>query len=164
MSLLRSRSHRTVPFLMLLIGLALIGGQAYLAAGPDAAEYAVKGSLQKLLLQIPAGVVAVIVASKLIDCDFGPISVVMLKLAGIMVLSEGVGCWVPIPFFSILAELAVMVVGFFWMFELSKWETYLVVLLNIAAIFGARYLVDQYMNPSHSYWAGDERPRRARRR
>ena len=164
MSLLRSRSHRRAPFLMLLVGLGLIGSAAYLAAGPDAARYAVKGSLQKLMIQIPAGIVAVVVASKLIECDFGPITVVMLKLAGIMVLAEGVGAWVPIPFFSLMAELSVMVVGFFWMFELSKWETYLVVLLNIAAIFGARYLVDQYMDPSHAYWLTDDRPRNARRR
>ncbi len=150
--------------MMLLVGLALIGGEAYLSAGPDAAEYAVKGSLQKLLIQIPAGIVAVIVASKLIECDFGPITVVILKLAGIMVLAEGVGTWVPLPFFSIMAELAVMVVGFFWMFELSKWETYLVVLLNIAAIFGARYLVDNYMSSSHNYWVTNERPRQQRRR
>ncbi|MDG3006985.1 hypothetical protein [Paludisphaera mucosa] len=164
MSLLRTGSHRTVPFLMLLVGLALIGSQAYQAAGPDAAQFAVKGSLQKLLLQIPAGIVAVIVASRLIDCDFGPITVVALKLAGIMVLAEGVGCWVPFPFFSAMAELAVMVVGFFWLFELGKWETYLVVLLNLAAIFGARYLVDQYMSPSHPYWITNERPRQGRRR
>ncbi len=149
---------------MLLVGLALIAAQAYLAAGPDVARFAVKGSLQKLLLQIPAGIAALIVASKLIDCDFGPITVVALKLAGIMVLAEGVGCWIPIPFFSFMAELAVMLVGFFWLFELGKWETYLVVLLNVGAIIGARYLVDQYMNPSHPYWTADERPRRARRR
>jgi len=149
---------------MLLFGLALIGAQAYLEAGPGAAEYAVKGSLQKLLIQIPAGIVAVFVASRLIDCDFGPITVVILKLAGIMILAEGVGCWIPIPFFSLMAELAVMVVGFFWMFELGKWETYLVVLLNLAAVFGARYFVDNYMNSSHPYWITNDRPRNARRR
>jgi len=161
---LRTRSHVRSPFLMLLVGLALIGAQAYLEAGPDAAEYAVKGSLQKLLIQIPAGIVAVLVASRLIDCDFGPITVVIMKLAGIMVLAEGVGAWVPIPFFSLMAELTVMVVGFFWMFELGKWETYLVVLLNLAAVFGARYLVDNHLDSSHRYWITGERPRAAGRR
>lgn len=166
MSLLRSGSHRKAPFLMLLVGLALIGAQAYMEAGPDAAQFAVQGSLQKLLIQIPAGIAALIVASKLIDCDFGPLGVVALKLAGIMVLAEGVGCWFPptLVFFSLMAELTVMIVGFFWMFELGKWETYFVVLLNIGAILGARYLVDQYMNPSHPYWIGNDRPRGARRR
>jgi hypothetical protein len=149
---------------MLLVGLALIAAQAYMEAGPDVARFAVKGSLQKLLIQIPAGIVALMIASKLIDCDFGPITVVALKLAGIMVLAEGVGCWIPIPFFSMAAEMAVMVVGFFWMFDLGKWETYFVVLLNIAAIIGARYLVDQYMQPSHPYWVTNDAPRNARRR
>lgn len=161
---LRAGSHRRAPFLMLLVGLALIGAEAYLEAGQGAAEYAVKGSLQKLLIQVPAGIVALAVASRFIDVDFGPITVVALKVAGIMVLAEGVGCWIPIPFFSMAAEMAVLVVGFFWMFELGTWETYFVVFLNLAAVFGARYLVDQYMSPSHAYWITGDPPRHMRGR
>jgi hypothetical protein len=138
---------------MLLFGLVLIGAAAYQQAGPDAAEFAVKGSLQKLMIQVPAGLIAVFVASRLIDFDFGTLGVVALKIAGITVLAEGVACWVPIPFFSMMAELTVMLVGFFWVFELSKWETYLLVLLNFAALFGTRYVVDNYMSSPKTYWS-----------
>jgi hypothetical protein len=138
---------------MLLFGLVLIGAEAYQEAGRQAAEFAVKGSLQKLMIQIPAGLIAVFVASRIIDCDFGTLGVVALKIAGITVLAEGVACWAPLPFFSIMAELTVMLVGFFWVFELSKWETYLLVLLNFAALFGARYVVDNYMSSPRAYWS-----------
>lgn len=151
--MLRSGAHRTVPFQMLLFGLVLIGAEAYQEAGQQAAEFAVKGSLQKLMIQIPAGLIAVFVASRIIDFDFGTLGVVALKIAGITVLAEGVACWVPFPFFSIMAELAVMLVGFFWVFELSKWETYLLVLLNFAALFGTRYVVDNYMSSPRTYWS-----------
>lgn len=161
--MLRAKDHFRSPFLMLLVGLALIGSAAYLEAGPDFAEYAVKGSLQKLVIQIPAGIIALVVASKLIEVDFGPISIAALKIAAITVLAEGVGCWITIPFFSLVAELTVMLVGFFWLFELGKWETYLVLLLNLAAVFGVRYFVDNYMDSSHAYWATGDRPRQARR-
>ena len=151
--MLRSGSHRTVPFQMLLFGLVLIGAEAYQEAGQQAAEFAVKGSLQKLMIQIPAGLIAVFLASRIIDFDFGTLGVVALKIAGITVLAEGVACWVSIPFFSIMAELAVMLVGFFWVFELSKWETYLLVLLNFAALFGTRYVVDNYMSSPKTFWS-----------
>ena len=151
MGWLRARSHRTAPLQMLIFGLILIGYEAYLEAGPDAAEYAVKGSLWKLLIQVPAGIVAVWIAARFIDFDFGTIGVIALKIAAITVLAEGVACWISVPFFSIMAELAVMLVGFFWLFELSKWETYLIVLLNFAVLFGAHYLLANYVNKSHQY-------------
>ena len=44
-----------------------------------------------------------------------------------------------------------MLVGFFLLFELSKWQTYLIVLLNFAVLFGAHYLLANYINPSHSF-------------
>jgi hypothetical protein len=138
---------------MLLFGLVLIGAEAYQEAGSQAAQFAVKGSLQKLLIQVPAGLIAVFLASRVIDFDVDPLHVIALKVAGIMVLAEGVACWVPVPFFSMMAELTVMVVGFFWLFELSKWETYLLVLLNFAALFGTRYVVDNYMSSPKAYWS-----------
>jgi hypothetical protein len=146
---------------MLIFGLILIGCEAYREAGPDAAQFAVEGSLKKLLIQVPAGIVAVWIASRLIDFDFGTIGIIALKIAGITVLAEGVACWIPVPFFAIMAELAVMLVGFFWLFELSKWETYLIVLLNFAVLFGAHYLLANYINKSHSF--GARPPARARR-
>jgi hypothetical protein len=152
-AMLRSGSHRKVPFQMLLFGLVLIGAEAYQEAGPKAAQFAVKGSLQKLLIQVPAGIIAVFVASRFIDFDVDPLTVIALKIAGITVLAEGVACWVPVPFFSMTAELAVMLVGFFWLFELSKWETYFLVLLNFAALFGARYVVDNYLSSPRSFWS-----------
>jgi hypothetical protein len=151
--MLRSGSHRTVPFQMLLFGLVLIGAEAYQEAGKQAAEFAVKGSLQKLLIQVPAGVIAVFVASRFIDFDVDPLHVIALKVAGITVLAEGVACWVPVPFFSMMAELTVMLIGFFWLFELGKWETYFLVLLNFAALFGTRYVVDNYMSSPRSFWS-----------
>jgi hypothetical protein len=63
---------------------------------------------------------------------------------------RGVGCWIPIPFFSIIAELTVLLVGFFLLFELSKWQTYLIVLRNFVVLFGAHYLLANYINPSRS--------------
>jgi hypothetical protein len=151
MGLLRERSRRTAPLKMLIFGLILIGIQAYMAAGPDAVKFMVGFSLKKLLIQIPAGIVAVYIASKFIDFDFGTIGAIAMSIAGITVLAEGVACWIPIPFFSIIADLTVMLVGFFVLFELSKWQTYLIVLLNFAVLFGAHYLLANYINQPRSY-------------
>src|SRR5271166_6311899 len=129
MGLLRDRTRRTAPLKMLIFGLILIGLQAYLAAGPDAMKFVVGFSLKKLLLQVPAGIIAVFIASKFIDFDFGTIGAIAMSIAGITVLAEGVACWIPIPFFSIMADLTVMLVGFFLLFELGKWQTYMIVLL-----------------------------------
>jgi hypothetical protein len=161
MGLLRDRSRRTAPVKMLAFGLILIGLQAYLAAGSDAARYMVEFSLKKLLIQVPAGIVAVWIASRLIDFDFGTIGVIALRIAAITVLAEGMACWIPIPFFSITAELTVMLVGFFLLFDLGKWQTYLVVLLNLAVLFGAHYLLAKYINQSRTY--GERPPARAGR-
>jgi hypothetical protein len=157
MGLIRDRSRRTAPWQMLIFGLALIGLQAYLAAGSGAAQFVVEFSLKKLLIQVPAGIIAVWIASRLIDFDFGTIGGIALKIAAITVLAEGVGCWILIPFFSIVAELTVMLVGFFVLFELSKWQTYLIVLLNFVALFGAHYVLATYINQSQSFGS---RPRR----
>jgi hypothetical protein len=67
------------------------------------------------------------------------------------VLAEGVACWIPIPVISIIADLTVMLVGFFVLFELSKWQTYLIVLLNFAVLFGAHNLLANYINQPRSY-------------
>ncbi len=57
--MLTERSVRRAPYQMLIFGLFLIGLQAYLAAGSGAAEFMVGYSLKMLLIQVPAGVVAV---------------------------------------------------------------------------------------------------------
>jgi hypothetical protein len=151
MGLIRDRSRRSAPIKMLIFGLLLIGLQAYLAAGSGAAQFVIGFSLKKLLIQVPAGIVAVWVASKIFEFDFGTIGTIAKNIAGITVLAEGVACWIPIPFFSILADLTVMLVGFFVLFELSKWQTYLVVLLNFAVIFGAHYLLAKYDSQPRPY-------------
>jgi hypothetical protein len=163
MGLLTERGRRRAPLLMLIAGLGLIGLQAYMTAGSGAIQYAIGYSLQKLVIQIPAGIVAIFVASRLIENDFGPISGIAMRIAAISIFAEGVACWIPvaiysfvpgvtfgslspIPFLTIMAELTVYLIGFFLLFELGKWETWLVVLLNFAALFGAHYLVDNYLN------------------
>jgi hypothetical protein len=151
MGLIRDRSRRSAPIKMLIFGLFLIGLQAYLAAGSGAAQFVVGFSLKKLLIQVPAGIVAVFIASKIFEFDFGTIGTIAKNIAGITVLAEGVACWIPIPFFSIMADLTVMLVGFFVLFELSKWQTYLIVLLNFAVLFGAHYLLANYNNQNRSY-------------
>jgi hypothetical protein len=151
MGLIRDRSRRTAPLKMLIFGLFLIGLQAYLAAGAGAAQFMVGFSLKKLLIQIPAGIVAVWIASRFIEFDFGTIGTIAQKIAAITVLAEGVACWIPIPLFSIIADLTVMLVGFFVLFELSKWQTYLIVLLNFAVLFGAHFLLANFINQSGSY-------------
>ena len=158
MGLIRDRSRRSAPIKMLIFGLFLIGLQAYLAAGSGAAQFVVGFSLKKLLIQVPAGIVAVFIASKIFEFDFGTIGTIAKNIAGITVLAEGVACWIPIPFFSIMADLTVMLVGFFVLFELSKWQTYLIVLLNFAVLFGAHYLLANYNNQTRSY---GPRPRRS---
>ena len=147
MGLVRDRYRRRAPLQMLVVGLVLIGLQAYLAAGSGAAQFMVEFSLKKLLIQVPAGIIAVWIASRFIDFDFGTIGGIAIKIAAITVLAEGVACWIPIPFFSIMAELTVMLVGFFVLFDLSKWQTYLIVLLNFAVLFGAHYVMANYINP-----------------
>jgi hypothetical protein len=151
MGLIRDRSRRTAPLKMLIFGLVLIGIQAYMAAGPGAAQFFVGFSLKKLLIQVPAGIVAVWIASRIFDFDFGTLGTIAQNIAAITVLAEGVACWIPIPFFSIMADLTVMLVGFFVLFELSKWQTYLIVLLNFAVLFGAHYLLANYINRPRSY-------------
>ena len=149
MGYLRAKSHRRVPIQMLLFGLVLLGANAYLSGGEAAAKFAVIESIKKLAIQVPAGIIAVWIASRLIDFDFGTIGVVALKIAGISILAEGVAIWVAyaLPYMTFvppLVALAVMLVGFFWLFELSKWETYLIVFLNLAALFGADYVLGHY--------------------
>jgi hypothetical protein len=151
MALIRDRSRRTAPLKMLIFGLFLIGLQAYLAAGSGAAQFFIGFSLKKLMIQVPSGIVAVWIASKIFEFDFGTIGRIAQNIAAITVLAEGVACWIPIPFFSIMADLTVMLLGFFILFELSKWQTYLVVFLNFAAIFGAHYLLANYNNQPRSY-------------
>jgi hypothetical protein len=151
MALIRDRFRGTAPVKLLILGLVLIGVQAYLAAGAGAAQFMVDFSLKKLLIQVPAGIIAVWIASRFIDFDFGTIGGIALKVAAISVLAEGVACWIPIPFFSIMADLVVMIVGFFVLFELSKWQTYLIVLLNLIVLFGAHYLMANYINPSRGF-------------
>ena len=41
-----------------------------------------------------------------------------------------------LPFFSIMAELTVMIVWFFVLFDLSKCQTYVIVLLNSSCSSG----------------------------
>ena len=55
MGLLKDRTRRTAPLKMLILGLFLIGLQAYLAAGSGAVQFMVGFSLKKLLIQVPAG-------------------------------------------------------------------------------------------------------------
>jgi hypothetical protein len=160
MGLLKARTRRTAPLKMLILGLFLIGLQAYMAAGPGAVQFMVGFSLKKLLIQVPAGIIAVWIASRFIDFDFGTIGSIALNIAGITVLAEGVACWIPIPFFSVMADLTVMLVGFFLLFELGKWQTYMIVLLNFAVLFGAHYLLANYINQSGSY--GSRPPASAR--
>jgi hypothetical protein len=100
MGLIRDRSRRSAPIKMLICGLFLIGLQAYLAAGSGAAQFVVGFSLKKLLIQVPAGIVAVWIASKIFEFDFGAIGTIAKNIAGITVLAEGVACWIPIPFFQ----------------------------------------------------------------
>ena len=71
MGLIRDRFRRTAPVKMLILGLVLIGCQAYLAAGWGAAQFMVDFSLKKLLIQVPAGIIAFWIASRFIDSDFG---------------------------------------------------------------------------------------------
>jgi hypothetical protein len=158
MGLIKDRSRGTAPIAMLIFGLVLIGLQAYLAAGAGAAQFMVGFSLKKLLIQVPAGIVAVWLASRFIDFDFGTIGSIAISIAAITVLAEGVACWIPIPFFSIMADLTVMLVGFFVLFELSKWQTYTIVFLNFAVLFAAHYLLANFVVQSNSYGS---RPRPA---
>jgi hypothetical protein len=122
--LIRDRFRRSAPLKIVILGLALIGLQAYLAAGSGAARSMIAFSLTKLLMQVPAGIAAVWIASRFIDFDFGTVGRIALKIAAITVLAEGAACWIPVPFFSIMAEIVVMIVGFFVLFELRKWQTY----------------------------------------
>ena len=68
------------------------------------------------------------------------------EIAAVTMLAERVACWIPIPFVIIIADLTVMLLGFFVLFELSKWQSYLIVFLNFAVLFGAHYLLAKYIN------------------
>jgi hypothetical protein len=151
MGWIRSNSHRTTPLKLLVLGLILIGGHAYYVSGSNVfAEAAIKESLAKLLIQVPAGIVATIIASRLFEFDFGTVGTIALKIAGITILAEGVGCWINVPILEALAEFVIMLIGFFWLFELTTFQTYLLLFLNFAVLFGAYYVLDNYMNSSRS--------------
>ena len=156
MGWIRSNAHRTTPLKLLIFGLILIGARAYTLNGSGAAEFAIKDSLAKLLIQVPAGIVATLIASRLIDFDFGTVGTIALKIAGITILAEGVECWISNPILAVLADLVVMLIGFFWLFELSTWQTYFLVFLNFAVLFGAHYLMDLQANSGkmNSVWPG----------
>jgi hypothetical protein len=154
MGLMRAGSHRRVPIQMLLFGLGLLALNAYQFGGNAAAKFVVVESLKKLAIQVPAGIIAVWIAARIIDSDFGTIGTIALKIAGITILAEGVAGWVdtlvPFPFFAFAGELVVMLVGFFWLFELTKWETYLIVFLNFAVLIGANYLLEKYQSSART--------------
>ncbi|ODT98285.1 MAG: hypothetical protein ABS79_06170 [Planctomycetes bacterium SCN 63-9] len=165
MAWIRSNAHRTTPLKLLIFGLLLIGGHAYYVGGTgSAAEDAVKDSLVKLMVQVPAGVVATFIASRLFEVDFGTIGTIALKIAGITILAEGVGCWINIPILEVLAEVTVMLIGFFWLFELTTFQTYLLLFLNFAVLFGAYYIIDNYLDSPRSPYPRQNRPVRAHRR
>jgi hypothetical protein len=152
MGLMRARSHRSVPIQMFLFGVVLLAAYGYQFGGKDTAKIAVIMTLKKLAIQVPAGIIAVWIASRIIDSDFGTLGTIVLKIAGIAILAEAVACWVdyfvPFAFFPFAAELTVMLVGFFWLFELGKWETYLIVFLNFAVLIGVNYILDNYWQSS----------------
>jgi len=153
MGWIRPGAHSKTPLKLLIFGLILIGGHAYYVYGSgDAAEYAIKDSLAKLMVEVPAGIIATFIASRLFDFDFGTIGTIALKIAGITILAEGVASWFPpeFRFFGVAAEIAVMLVGFFWLFELSTFQTYILLGLNFAVLFGAYYVLDNYMQSPRS--------------
>jgi hypothetical protein len=150
MGWIRSNAHRTTPLKLLILGLILIGGHAYSNFGGEAAEFAIKDSLTKLLVQVPAGIVATIIASKLFEFDFGTFGTVAFKIAGITILAEGVGCWIEVPILEMLAEFVIMLIGFFWLFELTTFQTYLLLFLNFAVLFGAYHVLDNYLDSPRS--------------
>jgi hypothetical protein len=152
MGLMRARSHRTVPIQMFLFGVVLLAVYGYQFGGTGTAKLAVIMTLKKLAIQVPAGIIAVWIASRIIDCDFGTFGTIVFKIAGVTMLAEAVACWVdyfvPFAFFPFMAELTVILIGFFWLFELSKWETYLLVFLNFAVLIGVNYFLDNYWQSS----------------
>ncbi|WP_435017875.1 hypothetical protein TA3x_005496 [Tundrisphaera sp. TA3] len=137
MGLIRDRSRGTAPLKMLVFGLILIGIQAYMAAGSEAGRYLAENSLRKLLIQAPAGIVAAWIASRFLDVDFGTLGGFALRILAIDVMADGVACWVPIPILGIMAEVVVMLLGYFLLFELTKWQSIFVVVLNFIVLFGA---------------------------
>lgn len=164
MGWIRAGAHRTTPLKLLIVGLILIAARAYSLYGSGAVEAALTDSLTKLLIQVPAGVVATIIASRLFEVEFGPLGVVALKIAGIIILAEGVGCWIPIPILEVLAEFVVMLIGFFWLFELTAFQTYLILFLNFAVLFGAYYVLDNYLDSPRSPISQQHHPARGRHR
>ena len=167
MGWIRPNSHGTTPLKLLILGLILIGGHAYYVFGSgDAAEFAIKDSLVKLLIQVPAGIVATFIASRLFEFDFGTLGTIALKIAGITVLGEGVASWFPpeFSFFAMAAEIAVMLVGFFWLFELTTFQTYLLLALNFGVLFGAYYVLDNYFDSPRSPISRHHHPVRVRNR
>ena len=66
-------------------------------------------------------------------------------------------------FIPMMVALAVMLVGFFWLFELSKWETYLIVLFYLATFYGVHYLLGHNLQTMRSAPPRAPAPARARR-
>jgi hypothetical protein len=154
MGLMTVRSHRTAPIQIFLLGVVMLAAYGYQFGGKDTAKIAVIMSLKKLAIQVPVGVIAVWIASRFIDSDFGTIGTILLKIAGISLFAEAVACWVdyfvPFAFFPFAAELTVMLIGYFWLFELGNWESYLVVFLNFAVLIGSNYFLDNYWQSSNN--------------
>jgi len=134
--------------MLFIVGLVALGANAYLSGGSADAQHIVIDSLKKLAVQVPAGIIAIWIAGRFIESDFGDIFSIGLKIAGITVCAEAAHAWVytyvPFEFFSFMAGLTVMVVGYFWLFDLGKWETFFIVAINFAVTLGAYYVVDNY--------------------
>jgi hypothetical protein len=150
---------------MLIGGLVLLGANAYYFGGPTDAQHIVIDSLKKLAVQVPAGIIAIWLAGRFIESDFGDIFTIALKIAGIAVLAEAVHAWVfsyvPFEFFAFMAGLAVVMVGYFWLFDLGKWETIFLVILNFVVTIGVYYVVDNYFqSPQASAYRTRTRGRR----
>ena len=84
-----------IPLALLLAGLAIIAGYAFLIAGPGLAMAVVTLQMVLLLIMIPLGIVACFITAKLMGISFGELRSACVKLAAIFTFPGAVALIIP---------------------------------------------------------------------
>ena len=88
---LKSSSHYKVPIQIILFAMVVIGGLGYSLAGEIGAENLIIASLIQAVGQFPAGLLVILICSRIFTFDFGTIGTISLKIFSISMFEEAVG-------------------------------------------------------------------------
>jgi hypothetical protein len=147
---LKSSSHYKVPIQIILFAMVVIGGLGYSLAGEMGAENLIIASLIQAVGQFPAGLLVILICSRIFTFDFGTIGTISLKIFSISMFEEAVGMalalFVGIPPGSIIAVAVSFVIFLFMimiLFETTGLETWIIAAVTVLS----SYLLAHYLHP-----------------